>query len=76
MAEASHHIIPRGLSREGAASYIGVGTTKFDELVAMGAMPQPKRIGARNVWDRFEVDESFGQLPTKEESNPWDTPEE
>jgi hypothetical protein len=32
------HIAPRrGLSREDAAGYVGVGTTKFDELVAAGS---------------------------------------
>jgi hypothetical protein len=30
---------PRGLSREEAARYIGVGTTLFDKMVAEGRMP-------------------------------------
>jgi excisionase family DNA binding protein len=38
---------PRGLSRDEAARYIGVGTTKFDEMVADGRMPRPKRIDGR-----------------------------
>src|SRR5215475_14227879 len=44
---------PRGLSREEAARYVGVGTTKFDELVKDGRMPKPKRIDGRVVWDRI-----------------------
>src|ERR1700722_16567983 len=32
---------PRGLSADEAARYIGVGRTKFDELVAARKMPQP-----------------------------------
>lgn len=33
----------RGLSREEAAMYVGVGSTKFDEMVNDGRMPKPKR---------------------------------
>ena len=35
---------PRGLRRDDAAAYVGVGATKFDELVAAGRMPKPFRI--------------------------------
>lgn len=54
---------PRGLSREEAARYIGVGTTKFDELVAGRRMPKPKRIDGRTVWDRVALDAAFIDLP-------------
>jgi predicted DNA-binding transcriptional regulator AlpA len=53
---------PRGLSRIQAAEYIGVGTSKFDELVAEGKMPRPKKIGSRTVWDRLQLDEAFAGL--------------
>lgn len=53
---------PRGLSRVQAAEYIGVGVTKFDEMVADGRMPQPKRIDSRAVWDRVKLDEAFAAL--------------
>jgi predicted DNA-binding transcriptional regulator AlpA len=55
-------LAPRGLSRVQAAEYIGVGTTKFDEMVADGRMPKPKRIDGRTVWDRVKVDERFAAL--------------
>ena len=45
-------LTPRGLSRGQAAEYIGVGVTKFDEMVDDGRMPRPKRIDGRLVWDR------------------------
>jgi predicted DNA-binding transcriptional regulator AlpA len=68
--------IPRGLNREQAAIYVGVGVTKFDEMVADGRMPQPKEIDRRRVWDRNELDAHFdnlghsgGQSP---EANPFD----
>jgi len=54
---------PRGLNREEAARYIGVGTTKFDELVRDGRMPQGKRVDGRVVWDRYKIDASFTDLP-------------
>lgn len=53
---------PRGLSRPQAAEYVGVGSTKFDELVADGRMPPAKRIDGRKIWDRFALDESIAAL--------------
>ncbi len=41
--------LPRGLSRPQAAEYVGVGSTKFDELVGDGRMPRPKRIDGRKI---------------------------
>ena len=60
----------RGLSRIEAAMYIGVGVTKFDEMVASGSMPKPKRIDSRRVWDIIALDMAFDGLP--EESAPRD----
>jgi len=54
---------PRGLSREEAARYIGVGVTKFDEMVKDGRMPKPKRLDGRTVWDRLAVDLAFTDIP-------------
>jgi len=54
---------PRGLSRPEAARYVGVGETKFDEMVADRLMPRPKRIGGRVVWDRIALDVAFSALP-------------
>lgn len=53
---------PRGLTRVQAAEYIGVGVTKFDEMVADGRMPPPKRIDSRTVWDRVMLDQAFAAL--------------
>jgi predicted DNA-binding transcriptional regulator AlpA len=54
--------VPRGLCREEAAYYIGVGTTKFDELVASRRMPRARKIDSRLVWDRVELDMAFSDL--------------
>ena len=62
---------PRGLSRDEAARYIGVGVTLFDEMVADGRMPKPKGINRRLVWDRYGLDAHFTDLP-ETGSNAWD----
>ncbi|MBB6254959.1 hypothetical protein [Nitrospirillum iridis] len=74
---------PRGLSRVLAAAYVGVGVTKFDQMVATGRMPRPKRIDGRKVWDKLALDAAFSALPEDDgaddaqlggckQSNPWD----
>lgn len=63
---------PRGLSRDEAARYVGVGVTKFDEMVADGRMPKPKKIDGRVVWDRLKIESAFSDLPDVETANPWD----
>jgi predicted DNA-binding transcriptional regulator AlpA len=66
-------LAPRGLSRVQAAEYIGVGVTKFDELVDDGRMPKPKRIDGRIVWDRIKLDEAFATLDDEAgPQNEWD----
>lgn len=54
---------PRGLSRDEAARYVGISSTKFDDLVTRGDMPRPKRIDGRVIWDRFALDMAFNDLP-------------
>lgn len=41
----------RNLSREEAATYVGIGATKFDELVKDGRMPKPFKIDGRVLWE-------------------------
>jgi predicted DNA-binding transcriptional regulator AlpA len=74
---AHHHHVPsfppRGLSREASADYIGVGPTKFDQMVADGRMPKPIRIDGRVLWDRHALDQFFDALGGSESvNNPWD----
>lgn len=56
-------LAPRGLSRDEAAAYVGIGTTKFEQMVADGRMPPPKQIDGRRVWDRLRLDAAFAALP-------------
>jgi predicted DNA-binding transcriptional regulator AlpA len=66
----------RGLSRVDAAVYVGVGPSKFDEMVADGRMPPPRRIDGRKVWDVVELDSHFDALPHDASAaatgNSWD----
>lgn len=71
--EQQHRVEPRGLSRTDAASYIGVSASLFDAMVKDGRMPQPKRINARTVWDKRQLDDAFDALPggNNEEDEDW-----
>jgi predicted DNA-binding transcriptional regulator AlpA len=60
---------PRGMDRIEAARYIGVGVTKFDEMVDDRRMPRPKRVDGRKVWDRIALDAAFTDLPTSGSGN-------
>ncbi len=53
----------RGLRREEAAAYLGFSARKFDELIADGRMPRPKRIDGVVVWDIRRLDLAFDELP-------------
>jgi predicted DNA-binding transcriptional regulator AlpA len=58
----------RGRSREQAAAHIGVGETKFDQMVADGRMPQPFAIDGRVVWCVYELDDHFDRLPRRHQN--------
>jgi hypothetical protein len=54
--------------------YYGVSPSKFDEMVAGRRAPQPRMIDSRKVWDIFELDSSFDDLPHAESptiANSW-----
>ena len=55
--------IRRGLSQAEAALYVGLGATKFRELVMQGRMPKPHMIDGRRVWDVDDLDAAFKSLP-------------
>ncbi|MDI3564943.1 hypothetical protein [Bradyrhizobium sp. Arg816] len=60
------------MSRDEAARYVGVGTTKFDEMVGDGRMPRPKKIDGRVIWDRLRVEAAFTDLPEEKKVNRFD----
>jgi hypothetical protein len=51
--------------------YIGVGPTKFDDMVRDGRMPKPIRIDGRVVWDIYDLDPAFDRLKG-DSGNIWD----
>lgn len=53
---------PRGLSRVQAACYVGLSVGTFDLLVKEGVMPKPKRVRARLIYDRIELDAAFDAI--------------
>lgn len=57
---------PRLVSREAAAAYVGVGSTKFDEMVGDGRMPRAKRIDGRKVWCVRALNAAVNSLPDDE----------
>lgn len=69
----------RGLNRVEAAIYVGISPTTFDKLVAEGAMPRPRAVYSRRIWDIRELDTAIDALPSDGEdifgaplSNEWD----
>jgi hypothetical protein len=70
-------LAPLGLSRVESATYVGVGATLFDEMVADGRMPPPRVFNGRTVWDREELYAAFkavphrGIAPAKPASSDW-----
>jgi predicted DNA-binding transcriptional regulator AlpA len=63
--------IPRGLRRDLAAEYVGVGTTFFDELVRDGHMPRPGKLGKRRIWDRHQLDAALQEIFDRDD-NEWE----
>ncbi len=50
---------PRGMDLERAAAYVGLGRTKFLELIEAGRMPRPVDVEGSPRWDRFDLDRAF-----------------
>lgn len=58
---------PRGMRAERAAAYIGIGRTKFLELVERGLMPEPIEVDGMTLWDRLTLDAAFDNLQNQPE---------
>jgi hypothetical protein len=46
--------------------YVGISAAKFDEMVGAGAMPRPRLIDRRKVWDIHMLDVAFDRLPVED----------
>ena len=47
---------PRLMELERAAAYVGLGRTKFSEMVKAGHMPKPVDLDGSPRWDRIDLD--------------------
>ena len=70
---------PRGMNLLEAARHVGLGKTKWWELVESGDAPQPVELTpGRKVWLREEVDhwldERAARRQDRQAPNPWDRP--
>lgn len=66
----------RGLSRDEAAMYLGIGVGLFDEMRTAGRIAPPRLIGSRKLWDIRDLDMAFEALPRENAPAPgetWDT---
>jgi len=52
----NYQVNARGLRADSAAAYLGMGKTKFLELVDKGTIPNPIDIEGIRIWDRFDLD--------------------
>jgi excisionase family DNA binding protein len=59
MVKPSYGYPPRGLRAEEAASYLGMGRSKFLELVDEGKLPRPRAVDGMRIWDRRALDAAF-----------------
>jgi hypothetical protein len=49
---------------------MGMGLTKFLELVDDGRLPQPRVIDGMRIWDRLELDAAFNDFPVRGDGRP------
>lgn len=77
MAKTNRRVAPRGLSREEAADYVGIGATLFDALVAEGKLPKAIALHGRRIWDRKRIDAALDRFSDDGDAagaiNEWDT---
>lgn len=67
-------IMPRLLTEEQAATYLGRSVTRFREQVKARTLPQPcTRNGNRNLWDLRQIDRYIDQLSgMNDNAGSWD----
>jgi len=58
---------PALLGAEHAAAYLGISATLLREMAARGAAPAARRVGARALWLRADLDAWAASLPTDAE---------
>ncbi len=63
MPDADAHIyLPRGLSEDESAHYVGLCPNSFRKEVKNGRLPEPLRFGRRRIWDKKALDQALDHL--------------
>jgi len=65
-AVAARLPVRRGLDDSEAAVYLSLSPSFFRKLVQSGAMPRPRVVGSRRIWDVEELDLAFKALPRED----------
>lgn len=60
-------LTPRLLKAPDAAAYLGMGPTKFQELVREGRIAQPRDVDGLVLWDIRDLDAFVDNLPRRGE---------
>jgi len=63
---------PQALRREEAAAHCGVSPSKFDDWVARGILPKPKRVDGVVIWIRDWLDAALKAFPDEDQASPYD----
>lgn len=64
-------IEPRGLRLPDAAAYVGMGQTKFLELVKGGKLPKASKIDGLTIWDRKALDRVMDEIFDSAQDDPY-----
>ncbi|RAN30666.1 helix-turn-helix transcriptional regulator [Hyphomonas pacifica] len=62
-----HTFPPRLLKAPDAAGYLGMGETKFQELVRDGRIQGPREVDGLVLWDVRDLDDFVDSLPRRGE---------
>ena len=58
----SELFLPRALRADRACDYLGMGKSKFLDLVSQGRLPKAVRIDGITTWDRLELDAAYDAM--------------
>jgi hypothetical protein len=60
----------RGLRAPAAAAYLGMGTSKFLDMVSKCRLAKPMRVDGMTIWDRYDLDADIERLKTQVDERP------
>jgi predicted DNA-binding transcriptional regulator AlpA len=69
--QPTNQIAPRGLRLPDAAAYVGMGQTKFMELVKAGRLPNSTKIDNVTLWDKKALDRALDEIFDSAQDDPY-----